>query len=130
MSNKRLTPEQLEEIKQMVINGVYPDDIAKHFGVAVSSVHNYKNRFKLDGITFPSIKGKKPHNAPKPDEVSEKINVISDFKNGLSNHDIIGVLDRNDNKQDYKFIIGGLSVIISKKAKTVTITDDHVEIKF
>lgn len=123
MANKRLTPKQLEEIKKMVINGVYPDDIAKHFGVAVSSIHNYKHRFKLDGLTFPSIKGKKPQNAPKPDEVTEK-------NTGSSHHDIIGVLDRNDDKNDYRFIIGGLSVIISKKAKAVTITDHHVEIKF
>lgn len=48
----------MKELQKMVMKGVYPDDIAKHFNIAISSIHNYKNKFKKEGLKFPSIKGK------------------------------------------------------------------------
>lgn len=57
---KRLTEEQVQELKLLVIDGYTPEEIAKRYNIAVSSVHNYKNRFRRQGIEFPSVRGYRP----------------------------------------------------------------------
>lgn len=133
MANKRLAPSQVEEMKNMVIQGVYPEDIANHFNIAVSSVHNYKTRFKEDGVKFPSVKGKRPAGAIKPEDTltkSVKQTIRPDINLSKRNQtNITGVLDGySDNV--YKFIVNGVSVEIASGAKYVNIGKDSMEIRF
>ena len=110
MAKKRLTDKQVEELKQMVIHGVYPDDIAIHFNIAISSVHNYKNRFKKQGINFPDVIGKKPASAPKPEEVINQ-----------------------ENKQElvtYKFTVNGITIEITGEPQKIDIDKNQMDIKF
>jgi hypothetical protein len=44
----------------MVTQGKTPDEISKHFNIAVSSVHNYKRELKKKGVDIPDIRGKRP----------------------------------------------------------------------
>lgn len=117
MAHKRLSLQQVEQMKQMVQQGTAPEDIAKHFGVAISSVHNYKARFKAEGVNFPSVRGKRPTGSV------EKKPVIGQIGNNVSSPQQI------DGK-GYKFIVNGTSVQISGHAKNVNIGKDSMEINF
>lgn len=130
MANKRLGTTEIDEMKNMVIKGVYPEDIAKHFDIAVSSVHNYKKRFKDQGVKFPSVKGKRPSDAIKPEDTlsRSKQDILKTEKTKGS--DIIGVVSSNQTTDHYRFIVNGISIEIGAGAKSVNIGKDYMEIKF
>ncbi len=60
MSQKRLTPDEKEKLQGMVLQGVAPEDISNYFGIAISSVHNFKKKMKDDGIVLTNLRGKRP----------------------------------------------------------------------
>lgn len=60
MAKKKLTDQHMKEMTQMVSQGKTPEEISKHFNIAVSSVHNYKRELKKKGVEVPDIKGKRP----------------------------------------------------------------------
>lgn len=118
MAHKRLSLDQVEQMKQMVKQGTAPEDIAKHFGVAISSVHNYKARFKADGVKFPSVRGKRPTGSVEAvTPVSKTIGQINSTAQQI-------------NAEEYKFIVNGTSVKISGHAKNINIDKDSMEINF
>ena len=113
MPNKRLSAVEIQRMKNMVLNGVAPEDIAQTFGMAISSVHNYKKRFKNEGLKFPSIRGKRPTGVVEPTSVKSVVSSDQSLpQNGL------------------KFVVNGVSLQISAKAKNVTIGKDSREINF
>jgi hypothetical protein len=121
MANKRLSLQDVEELKKMVQTGVAPEDIANHFGMAISSVHNYKKKFKAEGMTFPSMRGKRP--VGSVDGVTSTPSQPS--------RPVIGQMGTPTMQGDnYKFIVNGVSVQISGQAKNVNIGKDHMEINF
>jgi hypothetical protein len=131
MANKRLSPDQIQEMKDMVVRGVYPDDIAKHFDIAISSVHNYKTRFKEEGLVFPSVKGKRPSGAPSPEDInkSKKDTHVSPAPPAAKPQQtsIEGVVNSNS---PFRIIINGVAVMIGEGAKSVNIGKDSLEIQF
>lgn len=120
MANKRLSLVEIEQMKKMVLAGKAPEDIADHFGVAISSVHNYKNRFKAEGLKFPSVRGKRPTGSASVDPHSPTADKTVPMMGQLSSSPGSG----------YKFIVNGVSVQISSEAKSVNIGKDSLEIKF
>lgn len=122
MAKKRLSLEQVNYMKQMVQKGVAPEDIAKHFGVAISSVHNYKARFKAEGVRFPSVRGKRPTGSvdvkPSAPVSGTQVSAVSSVKNN------------NQQTDAYKFIVNGTAVQISGHAKNISIDKDSMEINF
>jgi hypothetical protein len=113
MANKRLTAVEIQQMKTMVANGTAPEDIAKTFGMAISSVHNYKKRFKEEGLKFPNIRGKRPTGAVEiPSAKPATTRDLSSPQNG------------------FKFVVNGVAVEISAQAKNVTIGKDSMEINF
>ena len=125
MANKRLSIAEIEQMKKMVQHGTAPEDIAKHFGVAISSVHNYKNRFKAEGMTFPSVRGKRPTGAPTTDYRSPAAE-----SNRPVSQATLGQISSQDQTSGFKFIVNGVSVQISSAAKSVNIGKDSLEVKF
>jgi UDP:flavonoid glycosyltransferase YjiC (YdhE family) len=117
MAHKRLSVEQIQQMKQMVQKGTSPEDLANHFQIAISSVHNYKKRFKTEGVKFPVVRGKRPTGS------------IDDTKLNNNNYNTIGQF-KNDITDGYKFIVNGVSVEISAQAKKVSIGKDSMEINF
>lgn len=117
MANKRLTPDQIQQMKSMVQNGTAPEDIANHFKIAISSVHNYKKRFKTEGVSFPTVRGKRPTGS-----------VDLPVRNH-NNHNTIGQI-KSEHQDAYKFIVNGVSVEISAQAKKVSIGKNSMEINF
>lgn len=119
MANKRLNPQEVEEMKKMVQNGSSPEEISKHFGVAISSVHNYKKKFKESGLTFPSVRGRRPLGTTevKPNVQVQQKPIGQVNSGGMSN-------------ANYKFIVNGVSVQVSGQARNVNIGKDSMEINF
>jgi hypothetical protein len=116
MANKRLTAVEIQRMKTMVANGTAPEDIAKTFGMAISSVHNYKKRFKDQGLKFPSVRGKRPTGSIEP--VSNVSKHVQSASSSIAQQD------------GFKFVVNGVSVQISDQAKNVTIGKDKIEINF
>lgn len=125
MANKRLSADEVVEMKEMVRNGTSPEDIAKHFGVAISSVHNYKKKFKADGLSFPSVRGRRPSGSVNPVN-----NVPAKQSSVVPKSKPIGQINSVTTGDNYRFIVNGVSVKISGEAKNVSIGKDHMEINF
>lgn len=119
MANKRLSLEDIQQMKTMVQKGIAPEDIAKHFNIAISSVHNYKKRFKIEGLQFPDVRGKRPTGSVDVQSKSvSKVTVDNESKAGVTM------------QSGMNFVVNGVSVKISGEAKNVNISKDQVEIKF
>lgn len=117
MAHKRLSAQEVQELKSMVQQGVSPEDISRHFGVAISSVHNYKKRFKEAGVKFPSVKGKRPVGTIEPATNAGKVvgQVVSQTSQA---------------KQNYQFVVNGVTVQVSGEAKNINIGKSSMEITF
>lgn len=123
---KRLSIEQIEQMKAMVLKGTAPEDIAAQFNIAVSSVHNYKNRFKEEGLKFPNIRGRRPQrNLPAPVQTKQQITPVQ--KEAKSSKQVTGVVQ---DQEQFKFIVNGVSVQVSGNAKSVNINKDSFEVNF
>lgn len=122
MANKRLSITEIDQMKQMVQKGVAPEDIANHFNVAISSVHNYKNRFKAEGIDVPNVRGKRPTGSVGAPMAQEPARPVS--------QGTIGQISSENQSSGFKFIVNGVSVQISSQAKSVNIGKDSLEVKF
>lgn len=125
MANKRLDVQEVSEMKEMVKQGITPEEISKHFGIAISSVHNWKNKFKQEGITFPSVKGR-----PKPDAPKIAAPVKSRVQPGtktVPNKSVIGVVAQ---AQPLKLIVNGVSIQIEASARSVDISGEAIKIDF
>jgi len=87
MANKRLTTKQIAEMQAMVQHGVSPEDMAKYFNIAISSVHNYKKRFREQGVDFPLVRGKRPSGSIESvsREVFKDLDEMEDKANKLLN---------------------------------------------
>lgn len=122
MSHKRLNNAEKAELKQMVINGVAPDDISKHFGVAISSVHNFKKQLKDQGVQFPSVKGKRPTGAVTPS---------GSVKAQGSTKAVQAVVEtRQKTNANTNVIINGVSYEVSDQAKKVVIAKGEIRVDF
>lgn len=118
MASKRLSLKDIDTIKNMVIQGTAPEDIAKHFKIAISSVHYYKKRFKDEGLTFPNVRGKRPTGSvdiPKNNTFVPTAEKISSPSN---------------NAEGFNFVVNGVTVHITGEAKNINIGKDNMEINF
>jgi hypothetical protein len=123
MAKKRLQLRDIEVMKNMVIKGIAPEDIAKHFNVAISSVHNYKTRFKQEGLNFPNVRGKRP---------TGSITTFGDDVKMSNDNRFIPVIDTHvvDQSSSMNFVVNGIRVHVSTGAKNVNITKDSIEVNF
>ena len=122
MANKRLTPKEIADMKQMAMNGVAPEDIAKFFGCAIPTVHGYKKLWKAEGVEMPDIRGQRPlgyvpgsSNDPEVIEAEQKSHV--------------GTLRATGNG-DFKLIFNQTTINISSDALEVNVTKEGVEVHY
>lgn len=123
MSHKRLNDAEKAELKQMVISGIAPDDISKHFGVAISSVHNFKKQLKDQGVQFPSVKGKRPTGA-----VAAQGSVKAQA--GVVNVPSSKPQTRQPSAANTNLIVNGVSYEVSAQAKKVVIGKNEIRVDF
>lgn len=119
MANKRLSLQDIEHMKAMVKEGVAPEDIAKHFNIAISSVHNYKGRFKAEGLDFPNIRGKRP---------TGSVEIPSKKVYQLPKEEHTPSVDVAESK--YTFTVNGVVVQVTGTIQSVNITQNGIEVKF
>lgn len=120
---KSVTPAQLEEIKSMAIEGIGPQKIADQYGISVSAVHGYKQRFKSEGVNIPSVRGRQPGVKP-----SGEIRAVAEHKHPASVRSArqTNITAQNSNT----FIINGIPVNITNQAKSVNINKTNDGITF
>jgi hypothetical protein len=56
---KSLSPQEVSQMKDMIIGGVTPKDISAHWGIATSTVNYYKQQLKKEGVDLPSVRGRR-----------------------------------------------------------------------
>lgn len=122
MSHKRLSIQDVDLMKSMVLRGVAPEDIAKHFEIAISSVHNYKARFKQQGVQFPNLRGKRPTGSVGEVNTNSSLNQMKPVKQEQSSY--------ISAESSMNFIVNGVQVQVSAGAKNVNISNKSIEITF
>ena len=118
MAKKKLTDQHMKEMTQMVSQGKTPEEISKHFNIAVSSVHNYKRELKKKGVDVPDIKGKRPGDPYK----RKPAQVIAEH---------LPVQKRTTLKSSFlKVTINDVVFQVDSRAKSVTIGQDELHVTF
>lgn len=121
-----VTPEQKEEIKALVVQGIGPQKIADQYGVAVSTVHNYKRMFKQQGTQFESVRGRQPAEIKPAGEVTRTSHHNQGTHSPQSNNHTTGITMQNANT----FVVNGIPVTITNQAKSVNINKTNKGITF
>jgi hypothetical protein len=125
-----ITAKQMQLFTTMVNEGVAPEDIAKTFGIAVSSVHNYKKKLKNDGVVFPDVRGRRP--SGNINSFVDLYNELVEDKGAISNEEVRNSSEKsNEEAEGYKIVINGTQFFISSSAKEVHINGkDSIEVNF
>lgn len=124
MALKRLTLQDVDQMKSMVQRGVAPEDIAKHFKIAISSVHNYKKQFKQQGVKFPDVRGKRPTGSVG--EVSKPITMLRQVDQQAQQQQQSSAAAESS----MNFVVNGVQVQVSAGAKNVNISKGNIEVNF
>jgi hypothetical protein len=113
MAKKKISDEQIAEMKKMVAAGTTPEDISKHFNIGISSVHNYKRMLKKEGLEVPDVRGKRPSNIKK--------SYVQTFTQPS---------DHVSQEGSIKVTINNTLFVISSRAKSVVIGHDSLDVSF
>jgi transposase len=114
---KHLNKKQLSELSEMLKSGKTNAEVAEHFKVSVATVNNHRTRMKREGISFPSKRGRRPKNQ------SSSTNYKAVDKQAKT-------ISTKVKMENYNFIINGVVVTVSGKAKNVHIGQDSMEVNF
>ena len=110
----KLSKQQLEEMKQMISKGIAPEAIPNHFDVTISNVHDYKAKFKKEGLEIPNLKGRRPPGSVEQPAVPGN--------NYVPEYQVSG--------QDMRVVVNGVPVTIHGQAKNVTISNGSLKVDF
>ncbi len=116
--SKHLTKKQLSELSDMLKSGKTNSEVAEHFKISVATVNNHKTRMKRDGMSFPSKRGRRPK-THKTDISIEKSAIKESQK-----------ITSKVKMENFNFIINGVVVTVSGRAKNVHIGQDSMEVNF
>jgi hypothetical protein len=115
MPKKHLSKKQLQDLSEMLKSGKTNTEVAEFFKVSVATVNNHRTRLKREGMSFPSKRGRRPKQMIDKKEVSPAVSKTVATKVKMEN---------------YNFIINGVLVTVSGKAKNVHIGQDSMEVNF
>jgi transposase len=117
MRKKRMSKEKVAEIVKLLAAGKDVRQIATDYNVSVATIYNYKTRSAREGAALPKAKrGRKP----KGQLPAEQDSPTSTFQK----------LPVTVRMESYHFIINGVKVSVSGKARTVHIAADQMIINF
>lgn len=114
MSNKKLTKENIEEIKNELLRGKTSREVSSTFNLSVSTINNLRLELKEQGFLFPNNRGR------RPSEKSEQINEIR--PKGKT------VISSEATKLTYH--VNGTTIIFNTKPKSLYISPNQIEIDF
>lgn len=119
MSNRRLSTNEREELKKMALKGLPPVEIAKYFGMSISSVHNVKKQLKDEGVEFPAVLGRRPSTSEHTPANAKDPKLNATIKN-----------TNRDSQGDLKLVVNGVNVQVGPEAKNVVVANGVVKIDF
>lgn len=131
MSKQQLSVKDLQQILELAKDGLTPEEIAKKFDVAVSTIHYHKGKWKKEGMELPDIRGKRPRGFVE--QAAESIPNAFRAITGITAPTKQSSTDQRVNLPDngsYKFVVNGTTVTINSKAKSVEIHPDRIIVNF
>lgn len=131
MARRKLNDDQMNELKKMFIAGVAPQAIADHYGIAISSVHNFKKQFKDIGVTIPDVRGQRPNQA----QVNEVLGggVVTPKQPRKLGAGVVSESTKPSNTpsaENFTFVVNGTRVNVEGHAKDVVIANGEIKITF
>lgn len=115
--SKHLNKKQLSELSEMLKSGKTNAEVAEHFKVSVATVNNHRTRLKREGMSFPTKRGRRPKN--QPITLKDELTIRQSKK-----------ISTKVKMENYNFIINGVVVTVSGRAKNVHIGQDSMEVNF
>ena len=112
MSRKRLNPEEIEQVRQMLLSGQTSEEVSTTMGVSAATINNFKAHFRKQGDQFPNNRGRRPGTPNKKSKKTPKTSKASS-----NTKTIEGAL--ND---DYAYIIDGIKITFGTKPKSIMIS--------
>jgi len=116
--SKHLNKIQIKELSEILKSGTTNTEAAQLFNVSVATINNHRTRMKREGMSFPSKRGRRP---------KEQSGVVKKEKSIAKESQTISTKVKMEN---YKFIINGVMVTVSGRAKNVHIGQDSMEVNF
>lgn len=131
MSKQHLSIEDLQQILELAKAGLTPEEIAKKFDVAVSTIHYHKGKWKKEGLELPDIRGKRSRGFVDriknyPPNALRGLTGITAPTMQASNEQRVNI----PNNGSHKFVVNGTTVTIDSKAKSVEIHPDRIIVNF
>ena len=115
-------PKHLNEKLHLELSDIFTavktnTEVAENSKVSVATVNNHRTRLKREGMSFPTKRGRRPKNQ----------SIASKEKLAVSQSKTISTKVKMEN---YNFIINGVVVTVSGRAKNVHIGQDSMEVNF
>ena len=118
MKKKRLPKDKAAEIVKLLAEGKDAKELADSYKVSVATIYNFRTRLKREGaLVVPKKRGRKPK--------LTKVEVIS-----ASMSQEPKKLETTVKMEQYIFVINGVAVSVSGKAKNVHISKDSMIVNF
>ena len=119
MKKKRLSKEKAAEIVKLLGEGKDAKELADTYNVSIATIYNFRTRLKREGTpVVPKKRGRKPK--VQKVLVKAKKALKADFQK----------LTASGKMEIYNFIINGVTVTVSGKAKNVHIAPDSMVVNF
>ena len=119
MKKKRLSKEKAAEIVKLLGEGRDAKELADTYKVSIATIYNFRTRLKREGAPVaPKKRGRKPNSAKIAIESAPTPK--TDFQKLLA----------TGKMEIYNFIINGVTVTVSGKAKNVHIAPDSMVVNF
>ena len=111
---RRLTKPERAQIAEMLVEGIQVSEIASRFNISIPTVYNQRARLIKEGLKISSKRG-------------NKINSNSTDQKSLRN-DPSSIAVKSF--EEYRFLINGVSIRISAKAKDIFVSESGMRIEF
>ncbi|MEY3965061.1 MAG: hypothetical protein RL263_230 [Bacteroidota bacterium] len=136
MRKKRLSNEDVIQIVKQLGEGKDAKELASTYNVSVATIYNFRTRLKRTGTVVPPAKrGRKPK--AKKEEIKSEPKKRGRKPNAqkleLENKKVESPIQKvatTVKMEQYNFIINGVMVTFSGKAKNVHITADTMVVNF
>ena len=121
MSRKRLNPDEIEQVRQLLLSGQTSEEVSNTMGVSAATINNFKAHFRKQGDQFPNNRGRRPgtpnKTAKKGPKKSLKVESSARIIEGAKN-------------EDYTYLIDGVKITFGSKPKTIMIGKKRLVVEF
>ncbi len=136
MRKKRLSNEDVIQIVKQLGEGKDAKELANTYNVSVATIYNFRTRLKRTGtVVPPAMRGRKPKVKKEEikSETQKRGRKPKAQKLELENSKVespIKKVPTYEKMEQYNFIINGVKVTVSGKAKNVHIAADAMVVNF